>query len=378
MPRPRSSGSSNHGDYVEAFLLARQALDILPDDPHLYQLWLDVSIPAVVTTDPAGADVAIAAYRTPDSWFPLAGQTPLDGVRIPRSLMRVRISKPGFQPIEGSGTPPELRYRLDPVGSAPPGMVRVVGGSHPVRAGLVGEGDDYWIDRFEVTNRQFKEFVDHGGYRERDYWREPFVEGERSLPWEEAVLRFRDATGRPGPATWRAGTYADGQAEFPVGGVSWYEAAAYAVFAGKSLPTIHHWYRAAGLGRFGDILWASNFNEKGPAPVGSYGSLGPFGTYDMAGNVKEWCWTATSHRRFLLGGAWNEPMVHVCRLRCAGAVRAGAGLRLPACEIHSAAAACRARPRPDRGPGSRCPQAEAGRRDIFAVIEDSTHTIGRR
>ena len=61
--------------------------------------------------------------------------------------------------------------------AVPPGMVRVVGGRDPVRFGLVGELDDFWIDRFEVTNRQFKEFVDQGGYRRRDYWREPFVEG---------------------------------------------------------------------------------------------------------------------------------------------------------------------------------------------------------
>ena len=93
----------------------------------------------------------------------------------------------------------------------------------------------------------------------------------------------------------------------PVGGVSWYEAAAYAAFADQSLPTIYHWYRAAALGRFADILTVSNFAGEGPAPVGSYDGLGPFGTYDMAGNVKEWCWTATGDQRFLLGGAWNEP-----------------------------------------------------------------------
>ena len=305
---PEIQRLSNHGDYVEAFLLARQALDLLPDDRHLYQLWLDTSIPAVVTSDPPGADVAVASYHTrTSSWFPL-GRTPLNGVRIPRSLFRVRISKDGFQTIEGSGRPPALRYGLDPVNAVPSGMVRVVGDSDPIRAGLVGVPDDYWLDRFEVTNRQFKEFVDQGGYRQRDHWREPFVEGGRSVPWEEAVGRFRDASGRPGPATWKSGTYADGQAEFPVGGVSWYEAAAYAAFAGKALPTIHHWYRAAGLGRFMDILWVSNFDGKGPAPVGRYDGLGPFGTYDMAGNVKEWCSTETSHRRFLVGGAWNEPM----------------------------------------------------------------------
>jgi hypothetical protein len=86
--------------------------------------------------------------------------------------------------------------------------------------------------------------------------------------------------------------------------VSWYEAAAYAAFAGRSLPTVHHWYLAARLGRFADILTVSNFSGKGLAPVGS--GLGPFGTYDMAGNVKEWCSTETTYGRFLLGGAWNE------------------------------------------------------------------------
>jgi hypothetical protein len=69
---------------------------------------------------------------------------------------------------------------------------------------------------------------------------------------------------------------------------------------------VYHWYRAAALGRFADILTVSNFDGKGSAPVGSYAGVGPFGTYDMAGNVKEWCSSATDRRRFLLGGAWNE------------------------------------------------------------------------
>ena len=303
---PEAQRLLDHGDYDNAFLLARQALDVVPDDPHLRQLWLDVSIPAVVTTDPVGADVAFAAYRAPTTWFPI-GRTPLEDVRIARGLIRVRISKAGFQPIEGSLSPPAQRFRLDSVDAVPPGMVRVTGGRDPARFGSIGDLDDYWIDRFEVTNRQYKEFVDQGGYRRREYWREPFIEGGRSGPSEPAVERFRDATGQPGPATWQSGTYPDGQADFPVGGVSWYEAAAYAAFAGKSLPTMYHWYRAANLGRFADILTVSNFSGKGPAAVGSYKGLGPFGTYDMAGNVKEWCSTATNNRRFLLGGAWDEP-----------------------------------------------------------------------
>ena len=178
-----------HGDYGEAFLLARQALAADPDDPHLQQLWVDVSVPAVMTTDPAGADVVVAGYRTPSAWFSL-GRTPINDVRIPRGLIRMRLSKPGFQPIEATLSPPLQRFRLDPVDAVPPGMVRVLAGRDAVRFGKVGDLEDFWIDRFEVTNRQFKEFVDHGGYTRREYWREPFVEGGRSVPWEEALEDF--------------------------------------------------------------------------------------------------------------------------------------------------------------------------------------------
>ena len=173
----------NHGDYAAAFLLARQALDVLPDDPHLRQLWSDVSIPGVVTTDPAGADVALSPYITTDAWVPF-GRTPLDGVRLPRGQIRVRISKAGFQPIEGTVSPPGQRFRLDPVDAVPPGMVRVQEAAIRSGSALVGDLDDFWIDRFEVTNRQYKEFVDRGGYTQREYWREPFVEDGRPLAWE--------------------------------------------------------------------------------------------------------------------------------------------------------------------------------------------------
>jgi formylglycine-generating enzyme required for sulfatase activity len=98
-----------------------------------------------------------------------------------------------------------------------------------------------------------------------------------------------------------------GQDDYPVSGVSWYEAAAYAEFVGKSLPTIYQWFQAASLGIDSSILETSNFSGKGPAPVGSYGGLGPFGTYDMAGNVKEWCFNSQGSRRYILGGASTEP-----------------------------------------------------------------------
>jgi eukaryotic-like serine/threonine-protein kinase len=299
---------ANTGDYTAAFLLARRALDVLPEDPQVRQLWLDVTTVTDVTTNPAGADVAVAAYRPPaGEWVPL-GRTPLKSVRIPRGMSRLRIEKAGFQPIDGSiHAAPGLRFDLFSPGRMPAGMVRVTGGRDDVRFGSVTGVDGFWIDRLEVTNREFKEFVDRNGYAEQRYWREPFVDRGASLTWAAAMERFRDRSGQRGPATWAHGTYPEGQADFPVGGISWYEAAAYAQFAGKSLPTMYHWYRAAALGRFADILTVSNFTGTGPAPVGKYQGLGPFGTLDMAGNVKEWCWNETGGQRFLLGGGWSEP-----------------------------------------------------------------------
>ena len=60
---------------------------------------------------------------------------------------------------------------------------------------------DYWIDRYEVTNRQYKAFVDAGGYQKPEYWKYDFVRDGKKLTWEEAMAQFRDAAGRPGPKT---------------------------------------------------------------------------------------------------------------------------------------------------------------------------------
>ena len=170
----------------------------------------------------------------------------------------------------------------------------------------------FFIDRNEVTNREFKEFVDAGGYANAAHWSGlPFGEGAQD--WQEAVAKFVDSTGRPGPATWEAGSYAEGTAEHPVSGVSWFEAAAYAHFRDKQLPTAYHWYRAAySLNEIFDslassIVGASNFSGRSMAPVGSHAGVGPFGTYDMAGNAREWLWTEASAGHWIAGGGWNEP-----------------------------------------------------------------------
>jgi predicted Ser/Thr protein kinase/dienelactone hydrolase len=301
-------------DFIAAYRLARQAMPYVPDNRELQRLWHKLSFPCSIRTTPPGANVFMKDYMGADAAWEFLGKSPIEESRIPDIHLRWKIEKEGFDPLEVApqGELSEgvllFEFTLTPRGAAPPGMVGVPGGESRFGITPAVALRGYWIDKYEVTNSQFKEFVDRGGYRERKYWKHPFDKDGQVVAWEEAMAEFRDATGRPGPATWELGTYREGRADFPVAGVSWYEAAAYAEFTGKSLPTVHHWYNAADPGIFSDILPLSNFGGEGPARVGSHQGLGPYGTFDMAGNVKEWCENeAGAGRRYIMGGAWSEP-----------------------------------------------------------------------
>jgi formylglycine-generating enzyme required for sulfatase activity/predicted Ser/Thr protein kinase/dienelactone hydrolase len=317
---------SGKGEDLAAFALARQVQSVIPSDPALSKLWPDISLEIAVHTDPPGADVYMKSYRADEKDWQYIGHSSLEHLKVPFGLLRWKASKPGFDTVEalsytrerfGELLLPErgttLNLSLAASGKIPEGMVRIPGGHVEVvisgveRSPSEVQIPDYWMDRYEVSNKQFKEFVDAGGYRNHEFWKQPMIEDGRVLTWDEAMLKFRDKTGRQAPSTWELGTYPEGQAEYPVSGVSWYEAVAFAQFAGKSLPTVHQWQNAARIRLASDIVPLSNFGSHGLTPVGTHQGMSPFGNYDMAGNAKEWCWNSTGNKRFILGGAWNEP-----------------------------------------------------------------------
>jgi iron(II)-dependent oxidoreductase len=149
-----------------------------------------------------------------------------------------------------------------------------------------------------VTNRQFRQFVASGGYENMSLW-EPEV-------WP-ALLDLVDRTGHPGPRFWKDGKYPRGQHDHPVTGVSWYEAAAYARWVGKRLPTDPEWVKAAAWPvslpgtrcverayPWGDSMDRSRANLWGSGPGATVSvrehaagaSVG--GVYQLIGNVWEW------------------------------------------------------------------------------------------
>ena len=330
---PQLEALIDKDDYVGAFDLATRIERVIPNDPRLNALEPSFTSPVSLASHPSGAMVHYRPYASTEAdWRPI-GTTPLANQTIPRGFGLWKVEHPGHasaifamrNPGMQLGNYPEptirarfanidLTLHLADETSVPEGMVLVQSVALPVA--LISEEaavelPPFYIDRFEVTNREFKEFVDAGGYARAELWQDlPF--GDDVTGWPEAVARFVDATGRPGPATWEAGSYPDGTGDHPVAGVSWFEAVAYARFRDKELPTAYHWYRAAyslnerleSLASV--IIGASNFDGKGTAAVGRHQGIGPYGTYDMAGNVREWLWNVSPGGRWIAGGAWNQ------------------------------------------------------------------------
>ncbi len=298
-------------DIAGAFALAEQAERELPGDAVLEKLWPTLAVRTTIETTPAGAEVYAKPYMQPQTEWRHIGRAPLKDVRLPRAYTRWKIELPGSAPFEAATAAAEVRkFTLEAANAVPPDMVPVPGStldeaSTGFPSVTLGE---FLIDRHEVTNRQFKEFVDRDGYAEARYWAQPFVKAGRTLAREEAMAQFHDSTGRPGPADWKNGTFPEAAADLPVTGVSWFEAAAYAEWAGKRLPSVYHWRAASRVSSNESSVPLSNFAGKGLARVGTYQGLSAAGAYDMAGNAKEWCANAAGpDTRYILGGSWREP-----------------------------------------------------------------------
>jgi formylglycine-generating enzyme required for sulfatase activity len=308
---------------VEPYRMAERAEAILGKDTTLAVLIHQCSRHIDVLTNPPGGSVYMKEYMHPDDEWSFLGVTPLDSVRVPIGIFRWKLEKEGYDTVFAAASTWNLGGEddmisgynfvrtLDKKDSIPAGMVRV-----PATETEVGTLGVFFIGRYEVTNREYKMFVDAGGYRNREFWKRPFMKDGRKLTWEEAIGMFVDQTGRPGPATWLGGDYPKGQGGHPVSGISWYEAAAFAEWAGMSLPTSVHWNVARGaltpmiiwpqLGGFGIFAPFTNFGGKGPVPVGSLPGITTYGAYDMAGNVREWCWNETVAGRVIRGGSWED------------------------------------------------------------------------
>ena len=189
--------------------------------------------------------------------------------------------------------------------AAPEGMVLIPAGEFQMGSNAPEAQDDeqpvhtvyvdaFYMDKHEVTNAQYKQFVDANPQWGKDGF-------------------DRNLSGNAYLDKWIGNTYPTGTEDHPVVFVSWYAAVAYSKWSGKRLPTEAEWEYAARGGLSGkkypwgaaapdgtqcnfadasvDVDWSDKSVNDGytlTAPVGSYPANG-YGLYDMAGNAYEWC-----------------------------------------------------------------------------------------
>ncbi len=301
-------------DEVYAVLVER-GIEI--DSPGLTQLAELVSGELAVETEPAGIDVRAARVRPVETFEDRLS------VALGRTPLRHRL-------VAG-----EYLLTLEHEGNERPVLVTVDVGRQielhrdlaaPVPGrdmALVAAGPEmpaFLIDRYEVTNEDYLEFIAAGGYTDPAYWPESLVVDGRALRWSEAIGRFVDSTGLPGPRSWSRGIHHEGQGRHPVTGVSWYEAMAYARWAGMELPTRRQWWRAALTGDGRPYPWGrdaktaeqrANFGMNGTDPVGSHPlGINAHGCFDLAGNVGEWVRDVDTEtgKHVVVGGSWKDPV----------------------------------------------------------------------
>lgn len=326
---------------ADAYEAAMAASAILPNDARLRDVISRTADRLKIESDPPGATVYLQRFKGPPERARM-GVTPLTIPQLARADYLLTLEKtgsaPGIRPI--STVPlyhvgeailmetPAVRMKLAQASKVPPGMVFVEGGTYRL-SGYDRPSDraielrDFFIDRYEVTNREFEQFVRDGGYRRRELWKHLFVDKGRTLSFEEAMARFRETTTRlPGPRGWSGGAPPAGREDHPVTDVTWYEAAAFAEWKGKKLPTVYQWEKAGRhpstssvansfpwgvVGEGVDATERSNFLGKGTMPVDTmpFGAS-PWGAHHMAGNVSEWCRNPYLPGYAARGGAWKD------------------------------------------------------------------------
>ena len=342
---PQITALADARRYFEAYDLALQVEPYLPGDSTIAGLMPTISDTISATTDPPGATVYLKRF-VPDAAGALqtrqaVGTTPLKNHRIARGEYVLSIELAGYAPYERavSGvtlrisklvrTPPpiEVETRLVTSADSPANMAFVPGSNYRM-VSYARPSDkrvklsDFFIGKYEVSNREYKEFITAGGYVKREFWTHAMMKDGHSLSWDQAMPLLVDRTGLPGPRGWSNQQIPDGKDDHPVTDITWYEAEAYAAFRGMRLPTAFQWEKAArnGITPGGGISfmpWGAfypgdeldhraNFG-KGTWPVtdGVFG-LSQFGAYNMAGNVSEWTFNDSSEGYLAAGGAWGD------------------------------------------------------------------------
>jgi hypothetical protein len=184
---------------IAAYKLLKQAERYAPNDTALQKVKAENFAPREIHTLPAGAQVYVRDYDDVKAEWMYLGQSPIQE-RLPVwSYYAFQIRKDGYETAYATWNVGSERLQnivLDKADTLPPGMVRVPAGDIDPTGREVIKLPDFLIDKFEVTNAEFKKFVDAGGYQDAKYWKYSFVKDGKTLEFRDAMLLLGDKTGR--------------------------------------------------------------------------------------------------------------------------------------------------------------------------------------
>lgn len=315
---PEIVAAFDNDEFEIVYTQTKQLIDDGNTNPIVRSYYDKVTVPVSITTFPEGVSVSFKYVQdTLNNWVTL-GTSPLNDIRVPNSSLEYKFRYQDMEETEIRHTyyiKNGLNHFIFPISdSIPKDHKLCLGGTKP----LSYPGIDhlpaidiapYSISKYEVTNEEYKVFVDAGGYENPDYWNFPYEMNGKVLTFENTVPLFVDSFGKLGPANWSYGNYPGGQGAYPVTGISWFEAMAFAKYMGLSLPNLYQWANAATLSSAASFVPKSNFSKNQLIAVGSLDNKNQNELYDMAGNAREWIINSieeTNTRKGILGGGFND------------------------------------------------------------------------
>ena len=315
---PKLIETYDEGKIAESFNKAKELLKEYPNNDIIKSYFDKSSKYAYLKTDTDGIEVNI--LYPGDSTYHFIGKTPLDSFLVPNiwadQSHKLKLIHNDIEYIQKGKD--WHNYRFPDSSIDIPENHKAFLGTDPWMFLQGINFEDIKLSSFsiavnEVSNKDFQEFVDAGGYENPSYWDFPIQIGNKIYDFNSTVKLFTDRYNKLGPANWSYGKYPSGLDNQPVTGISWFEARAFAEFKNLNLPNIFQWTYASGIPDNvfvvdQSVINDSNYDSSQLREVsdenGSYNGLNNIG-----GNVKEWVLNPNGNKKekySIMGGAFNE------------------------------------------------------------------------
>ena len=224
---PKISKAYDNGDTYYVFKNSIDLLKTYPENEILKSFLKKTSWTIKVDSDLKETDVYVQILR--DSSWTSIGKTPIDSISVPdlwrgENSFRIKLINGNIEFI-GADNQSGL-FEISLLEKLPENFVLKSAEKNIFMffPGVYFGDDNSWpafgVSKYEVSNSEYKKFIDEGGYENKEYWDFPIKIEGKNYTYKNTIKRFTDKFGRFGPGNWRYGNYPKGEDNFPVTNVS--------------------------------------------------------------------------------------------------------------------------------------------------------------